>query len=120
MDKIAKNDNKKVLPKRKINAIKKLERQRLEKFLQDAPDSCKGAVDSIVEELIDTKVLMAQAKAELEVVGVTEVYTNGANQQGTKLSTPFKALTQLQSRYAILHGRLVSLIVATLEGDDED
>lgn len=105
---------------RMISRIKGKERRRLKLFLQDAPASTRGAVESIVEELVTLKALIAQASEAVETCGFTEIYDNGGGQRGRRRSLEFDALLRLQKNYGLLHGRLVSLIVATVveEGDD--
>ena len=106
------------MDKRKITRIKNQERKRLENFLQDAPISTKGAVESIIEELCDIKAYMAEVKELLNETGFVEEYQNGANQRGKKKSVAFEVLNTLQKNYGMLQGRLSSLIVATVMEDD--
>lgn len=107
------------MEQKELSRIKAKERRRLRKFLQDSPASTKGAVESLVEELVDIKIYMAQVKELLEETGFVEEYQNGANQRGKKKSVPFEVLCTLQKNYGLLHGRLVSLIVAAIEEGGE-
>ena len=102
------------MDKSKLESIAKKERTRLKKFLSDAPESTKGAVESLIEEIVDTKVMLAKAKDELELTGFTEDYQNGATQRGKKRSIAFDAVLALQKNYSTLNGRLAALIVATV------
>lgn len=82
---------KKKLIKKELNKIKKL--------YTDVDENLKKSVEQLAENAAWMAVSLEELRAQIDLEGYAEMYTNGANQSGRKDSTYVKAYNMLVKNY---------------------
>lgn len=98
-----------------MNEDKRIKAKRdelLQTFAELSDDEMKIA-SGLIDQAAFLAVTLEDLAAKIQAEGVTEEYTNGANQSGRKISSNAKAYTSLIGKYTTITTKLLQLVPAT-------
>ena len=91
------------------NRIKEKRDELLKTFAHLSDDEIKIA-SGLIDQAAFLAVTLEDLAALIQTEGVTEEYTNGANQKGRKISSNAKAYTAMIGKYTTITTKLLQLV----------
>ena len=86
------------------------ELNRLTVLFQEIDANQRSIVSPLIQNAAFEKVTLEDLQEQINTEGVTEIYTNGANQQGVKQSAALQSYVSLMKTYAAVIKTLAQLV----------